>query len=107
MKTFNKVITIIIFIFLYIPIIVLAVASFSSGTDLAVFKEFTFDRYADLFADKSLLLLVKNSFLVAIISTAAATVYHINGLSVGFREGREMHCGRLKPSVAQKLGNLR
>lgn len=74
MKTFNKVITIIIFIFLYIPIIVLAVASFSSGTDLAVFKEFTFDRYADLFADKALLLLVKNSFLVAIISTAAATV---------------------------------
>lgn len=74
MKNFNRVITIIVFIFLYIPIIVLAVASFSTGTDLAVFKEFTFERYADLFEDSSLLLLVRNSFLVAIISTVVATV---------------------------------
>ena len=74
MKKFCKVITVIIFIFLYIPIIVLAVASFNTGTDIAVFKSFTFNQYAELFKDTDLLKLVLNSFIVAICSTAIATV---------------------------------
>ena len=41
MRKASKVITVLVFIFLYFPIIILAVASFSSGTDIAVFKEFT------------------------------------------------------------------
>ena len=36
MKTFNRVFTVIVFLFLYIPMIVLAVASFNTGTDIAV-----------------------------------------------------------------------
>ena len=36
MKTFNRVFTVIVFLFLYIPMIVLAVASFNAGTDIAV-----------------------------------------------------------------------
>ena len=74
MRKVSKVITVIVFIFLYIPIIVLAVASFSSGTDLAVFKEFTFSRYAELFRDTTLLVLVRNSAIIAVLSTAIATV---------------------------------
>lgn len=74
MRKVSKVITVLVFIFLYIPIIVLAVASFSSGSDIAVFKEFTFNRYAELFKDTALLSLVKNSFIIAILSTAAATI---------------------------------
>ena len=35
MKRFNKIFTICIFIFLYIPMIVLAVASFNAGKDIA------------------------------------------------------------------------
>ena len=42
MKTFNRVFTVIVFLFLYIPMIVLAVASFNAGTDIAVWKGFTF-----------------------------------------------------------------
>lgn len=74
MKKVSKVITVLVFIFLYIPIIVLAVASFSSGTDIAVFKEFTFSRYTELFKDTALLTLVRNSFIIAILSTAVATI---------------------------------
>ena len=74
MRKVSKVITIIVFIFLYIPILVLALASFSSGTDLAVFKSFTIDRYAELFRDAALLTLVRNSAIIAVLSTAAATV---------------------------------
>ena len=70
----SKVITVIVFIFLYVPIIILAVASFNSGTDIAIFKEFTFNQYAELFRDHSLLILVRNSALIAILSTAIATI---------------------------------
>ncbi|MBQ9030559.1 MAG: ABC transporter permease [Parasporobacterium sp.] len=74
MRKFTRIVTVIVFIFLYIPIIVLAVASFSSGADLAVFKTFTFDRYAELFRDSTLLVLLRNSAIIAILSTAIATI---------------------------------
>ena len=48
MKTFNRVFTVIVFLFLYIPMIVLAVASFNAGTDIAVWKGFTFAQYGAL-----------------------------------------------------------
>ncbi|MBQ9814650.1 MAG: ABC transporter permease [Lachnospiraceae bacterium] len=74
MRKASKVVTVIVFLFLYVPIIVLMVASFSSGTDLAIFKEFTFSRYAELFKDTNLLLLVRNSAIIAVLSTAVATI---------------------------------
>ncbi|MCF0228326.1 MAG: ABC transporter permease [Parasporobacterium sp.] len=74
MRNLSKIITVIVFIFLYIPIIVLAVASFSSGTDLAVFKEFTLSRYSELFRDTTLLTLLRNSVIIAVLSTAIATI---------------------------------
>ena len=55
MKNFNKVFTIIVLLFLYIPMIVLAVGSFNSGMDIAVFKGFTLDNYSELFRDGVLL----------------------------------------------------
>lgn len=73
MRKASKVITVLVFLFLYFPIIILAVASFSSGTDIAVFKEFTFSRYAELFRDRTLLLLVRNSAIIAALSTLIAT----------------------------------
>ena len=51
MKHVNRTITILVFIFLYIPMIVLAIASFNTGTDIATFKGFTFRQYANLFED--------------------------------------------------------
>lgn len=73
MKKASKVITVLVFIFLYFPIVILAVASFSSGTDIAIFKEFTFSRYAELFKDSTLLNLARNSAIIAIVSTIIAT----------------------------------
>ena len=74
MKNFNRVFTILVFAFLYVPMIVLAVASFNAGTDIAVFKGFTFDQYKELFRDGILLPLLLNSFIVAIISSVSATL---------------------------------
>lgn len=74
MKKASKVITVIVFIFLYIPILILAIASFNTGTDLAIFEQFTFRQYGELFKDSGLLNLVLNSAIVAVSSTIIATV---------------------------------
>ena len=74
MKHFNRTVTVLVFIFLYIPMIVLGVASFNSGTDIATFKGFTFSQYANLFRDSSLLRLLLNSLIIAVLSTLIATL---------------------------------
>ena len=74
MKTFNKYFSVLVYLFLYVPMIVLAVASFNSGTDIAVWKGFTFAQYGELFRDGVLLPLLLNSVIVAVISSLIATV---------------------------------
>lgn len=74
MKTFNKVFTILVFTFLYVPMLVLGVASFNSGTDIAIWKGFTFAQYGALFRDGVLLPLLLNSLIVAVVSSLVATV---------------------------------
>ena len=74
MRKINRIFTILVFVFLYIPMIVLAVASFNKGTDVAVFKGFTFDQYAELFRDGTLLKLLRNSLFIAVLSSLIATV---------------------------------
>lgn len=69
-----KVITVIIFIFLYVPMLVLAVASFNSGNDIAVFKGFTLGQYRALFDDSVLLPLLLNSIIIAVVSSLLSTV---------------------------------
>ena len=74
MKRATGVFTVLIFIFLYVPMMVLLVASFNQGTDVAVFKGFTFDNYSALFRDSVLLPLLLNSVILAISSSICATV---------------------------------
>ena len=72
MKHVNRTITVLVFIFLYIPMIALAVASFNEGLDIATFKGFTFRQYANLFRDETLLTLLRNSLIIAILSSLLA-----------------------------------
>ncbi len=74
MKRFNKIFTFLVFLFLYIPMILLVVSSFNQGTDMAVWKGFTFSQYGELFRDRSLLRLLGNSVLVAVLSSLIATI---------------------------------
>ena len=86
MKKANRLITILIFIFLYIPMVVLIVASFNTGKDITDFEGFTLQQYVRLFQDRSLLQLLGNSLLVSILASLIATAFGtvaavgINGL---------------------------
>ena len=75
MKRVTKILTILIFIFLYIPMIVLIVGSFNEGKSLARFDGFTFAQYAELFRDADLLRLLGNSILISILASGIATVF--------------------------------
>ena len=75
MKKTNRIITVLIFIFLYIPMAVLIVASFNTGKDITRFEGFTLQRYVELFRDKNLLRLLGNSILISILASGIATVF--------------------------------
>ncbi len=92
MKRLNKYYTILIFVFLYIPMIVLMVASFNVGKDITEFEGFTLQQYVEVFRDRSLLQLLGNSLLISILASAIATVFGtvaavgIHGLSPRMRK---------------------
>ena len=75
MKKTNRILTILIFIFLYIPMAVLIVASFNTGKDITNFEGFTLQRYVELFQDEHLLQLLRNSIVISIFSTGISTVF--------------------------------
>ena len=75
MKKTNRIITILIFVFLYIPMIVLIVGCFNTGKSLVRFDGFTFEQYAELFRDEDLLRLLGNSLLISILASSFATVF--------------------------------
>ena len=75
MKKANRIITILIFVFLYIPMAVLIVGSFNQGKSLARFDGFTLMQYVELFRDSDLLALLGNSILIAVLSSAIATIF--------------------------------
>ena len=75
MKHANRALTVLIFIFLYIPMAVLIVASFNTGKDITHFDGFTFNQYLELFKDDKLLNLLANSLIISSLATVTATVF--------------------------------
>ena len=92
--------TIVVLIFLYVPMIVLGVASFNDGKDIAVFEGFTLDNYADLFVDHTLVPLLINSVIIALLSSLIATL-------LGTMASMGIHAmGRRARSLSMGLTNI-
>ena len=75
MKRTNRIFTILIFVFLYIPMAVLIVASFNTGKDITEFEGFTLQQYVRLFQDDNLLKLLGNSILISVLASGISTVF--------------------------------
>ena len=75
MKKTNRIITVLIFIFLYAPMIVLITASFGTGKDITEFEGFTLMQYVEVFRDRSLLSMLGNSLLISILASALSTIF--------------------------------
>ena len=75
-KTFNlrTLCIILVFLFLYMPIGVLVLYSFNAGDSTAVFKGFSLRWYKELFTDTATLNALKNTLVLAILSSVISTV---------------------------------
>lgn len=69
----------IVFAILYMPILYLIYYSFNSGGTMQNFEGFTLEWYEEVFADTRLLIIVLNTFVIALLSAVASTVLGVAG----------------------------
>lgn len=73
-KLFGNIYTVLIFIFLYMPIAVLVLYSFNASNSTGEFTGFSLRWYKELFGDSATLSALKNTLILAILSSLIATV---------------------------------
>lgn len=73
-KLFPKIILGLVFLFLYLPIIVLIVFSFNNAKLNIIFEGFTLNWYKELLSNTTLLNALKNTLIVATTSTLISTI---------------------------------
>jgi len=66
--------TVLVYLFLWLPIAVLALFSFNAGRQTAIWQGLTLDWYRRLLANDALLAAVRNSLVAAALTTVIATV---------------------------------
>lgn len=74
MKTASKIYTALIMIFLFAPIVILIVFSFNDAKSLSVFSGFSLRWYRELLRDGETLASVRNTLILAALSSVIATV---------------------------------
>ena len=75
MKKTNRILTILIFVFLYAPMVVLIAASFNTSKVFYDFESFTLRQYVELFRDSDLLALLGNSILLSVLASGISTAF--------------------------------
>lgn len=78
-----------VFVVLYAPIFYLIFYSFNSGGTMHSFEDFTLEWYAEVFQDTRLLIIVLNTIIIALLSSAIATIIGIFG-SLGIHYMRRL-----------------
>ena len=73
-KLFPKIVLGLVFLFLYLPIIVLIVFSFNNAKLNIIFEGFTLNWYKELLSNTTLLNALKNTLIVATTSTLISTI---------------------------------
>ncbi|MFT8313492.1 MAG: ABC transporter permease subunit [Clostridium sp.] len=74
LKRLSNIYILLIFAFLYIPIIIIVIYSFNASKSNAVWTGFTFDWYTKLINDDDVLSAIQNSLIVAFFSTALSSI---------------------------------
>lgn len=73
-KIFAQCYIYLILIIMYLPILLLAVFSFTVSDQVGVWTGFSFQLYVDLFRNKALMTAVGNTFLIAFVSAIVSTI---------------------------------
>ena len=70
---FNRLFTVLVFVFLYAPIFLLIIFSFNAGSSNTVWKGFSLDWYRELLSDRIIMRSVYTTLLVSLLATVIAT----------------------------------
>ncbi|UVI29577.1 ABC transporter permease [Paenibacillus spongiae] len=81
---------VVVFAILYAPIVYLMVYSFNSGGTMHSFEGFTLEWYSEVFSDTRLLIIVLNTFVIALLSAAISTILGVIG-ALAIRHVRRRH----------------
>lgn len=73
-KGLRRLYTVLIFLFLYAPIIILIVYSFNESKSRGVFSGFTLKWYEELFRNREVMKALSNTMIIAVLTTIAATL---------------------------------
>ena len=73
-KAVSRILTALVYIFLFAPIVVLLVFSFNESKSLSVFSDPSLRWYEELFKDRNTLEAVRNTLLLAFCATVVSTV---------------------------------
>lgn len=91
-KRWNKTATVylaVMFVILYAPIAYLIFYSFNSAGTMHSFEGFTLEWYAEVFQDTRLLIIVLNTLIIALLSSAIATIVAVFGaLAIYYMKNR-------------------
>ena len=70
----NRLFMVLVFVFLYAPIVLLIIFSFNAGNSNTVWKGFSLEWYGKLLHDRLIMQSVYTTLLVSLLATAIATV---------------------------------
>ncbi len=73
-KTLSRIYTALVLVFLYAPIAIMVFFSFNEGKSLSVFSGFSFRWYGELFARAEVMEALKNTLVLALLSSVIATL---------------------------------
>ncbi len=73
-KTISHILTALVYVFLFAPIVILLVFSFNESKSLSVFSNFSFRWYGELLKDRNTLIALRNTLVLAASATAISTV---------------------------------
>ncbi len=73
-KTVSRIYTALVLLFLYAPIAIMVFFSFNEGKSLSVFSGFSFKWYGELFARAEVMEALKNTLVLAVLSSVISTV---------------------------------
>ncbi len=99
-KLSSKIYLTLVMLFLYVPIFVLIAFSFNDTKSKSVFTGFTLDWYQKLFNNEMILSSLRNTIIVAVIASVAATVLG-TAAAVGINKMR-----KLPKSVVMNVTNI-
>ncbi|MBQ9503876.1 MAG: ABC transporter permease [Lachnospiraceae bacterium] len=99
-KLFVRLYFFVMFLFMYLPIIVLIGLSFNASRARTVWGGFTLEWYAELFQDSVLLTSLFNTLSIALISAAVSTLIAVPA-AIGLLAMKRRHA-----SVIQNFGNI-